>query len=144
MSYELRLHVGTAHTASPEYDAMTGGRTMSEIAVIDLSGVGYRSQIHDLVQRAQSDEALERFRLYTPAFDEDRNQICVYEDHYSKPLPGIALNRVQEALTADLEASKKEYGPEGYRRFAIAVMLIQAIRARFPDEGDLIAIPFGH
>lgn len=143
MGYELRLHIGTAHTALPEFDILTRGRTISEVATIDLSGVGHRSGINALVKKAQEDEALDRFRLYTPAFDETNNQICVYEDNYGKPLVALPLNTVLEALRADLSASKREYGPEGYRRFAIGVTLLEAIQDRFP-EGNLVVIPFGH
>lgn len=143
MAYELRLHIGTAHTAMPGYDTISGGRTMSEIATIDLSNPGRHSRIFSLVQNAHQDEALDRFRLYTEAFDEDGDQISVREDFHGRPLVALPLNTVLEALTADLSASKREYGTQGYRRFAIAVTLLGAIRARF-DEGDLVVIPFGH
>lgn len=173
MGYELRLIIGQEWN----HDSTIGGQfphTIQNIAEIDLSNPGYNARIYALVGRYQkaqkakldaistSPRSQKRKRAstirYTDVIIGNREQY-LYEDSYGMPLVSIPLSLFREALRGDWEDSKAEYSNQqiGYRRFYVALQLIDALIATFPDRevddatrdvnplaGQLVVIPWGH
>ena len=159
MGYELRIHIGTA---TPSYNEpledeelsfdQKYGRSIIEIASFDLSGCGYDSRIFALKEKAiaaQEDTLAEDggWQISTGVVV-DNDEFNHREDKYGKPIAAIPLGDVLEALKADFEDSKSDYAGAGYRRFDIAVTLIESIMSRFEAHPDgsypLVALTYGH
>ena len=174
MGYEVRLHIGQEWF----HDSSMEGRfphSIREIATIDLSNPG-SSQIASLVAKYQQAKQAEldaistskqssRRRnastmLYTDVMRGNR-EVHLYQDNYGMPLVVIPIQEVRDALAADWEASKAQYTgwDKGYRRFYVALALIDSIIETFTEKtdyideetkkinplaGQLVAIPWGH
>jgi hypothetical protein len=173
MGHEIRLHIGQEWSFETEAPR-TYPHSINEIAVIDLAKPGSSSRINRLVYEKQNAKVAEldavstsvnssRRRnastvLYTDVRQGNR-EVKLYEDCYGLPLVSIDLAEVREALAADWEDSKSDYTgwDKGYRRFYIALKLIDSIIETFPEHkvsestkhinplaGKLVAIPWGH
>lgn len=161
MGYELKLHIGTA-TPSYNDEPLDGeeltfdqkyGRSIIEIASFDLSGCGYDSRIFALKEKAiaaqEATLAEDGGWQISTGVVVDLNEINHREDKYGKPIAAIRLEDVLEALKLDLEDSRSEYADKlGYRRFDVAVALIESIMSRFHAHPDgsypLVALTYGH
>lgn len=67
-----------------------------------------------------------------------------FSDNYGDPLLLVSLKDLKKAIKADLKESikKKEYGKLGYRRFNVALKMIEAFESKqFNDVGVIL---FGH
>lgn len=159
MGHEIKIHIGTA---TPAYDELLDGEELSfdqkygrsiiEIASFDLSGCGYDSRIFSLVEAAikaqESTLAEDGGWQISTRVVVDNNEINHRTDSYGKPISAIPLGDVLKALKADFEDSKSDYAGAGYRRFEIAIALIESIMSRFHahDDGSypLVALTYGH
>lgn len=156
MGYEIKLHIGQDWFESMHHeDDKKYGRGFEEIATIDLSKPGHDSKILALVMERQKqftkqvEAGTEPKRvIYTRVQDDEGNELNRFEDSYGTPITPIPLRAVYAALLQDYATSMGEY-TDGYRRFAVAVTLIESIMQRFPEgKGDmhrpLIALIWGH
>ena len=174
MGYEVRLHIGQEWN----FDSSAGGKfphSIREIASIDLSNHGYSSKIYALVAKYQDAKQAELDAISTSKQSSRRRnastmlhtdvtlsnrEVRLFEDNYAKPMVSIPLQEVRDALAADWEASKAQYtGWDRYRRFYVALALIDSIIETFTEKtdyideetkkinplaGQLVAIPWGH
>lgn len=175
MGYEVRLHIGQEWN----FDSTGGGQSphsVREIAVIDLSNPGSDSRIYKLVSKYQ-DEKKAVLDAISPSKQSSRRrnastyrytdvmrgnrEVHLYEDNYGEPLVSIPIQEIRDALAADWEDSKARYTgwDKGYRRFYVALKLIDSIIETFAEKtdyiddetkeinplaGQLVAIPWGH
>lgn len=158
MGYEIRLHIAQEWGHNTEDYDREFGRSVQELAVVDLSKPGSGTAILALIEKAQKLQAelIEatgiRYRLATVARGEDGDNIYVSEDEYGKPLAAIPLRSVHVALLRDYADSIEAGYRDGYRRFAMAITLIEQVIQRFPEslgkndpEGrPLVALAYGH
>lgn len=175
MGYEYRLHIGQERS----YDSTHGGaysHTIGVVAVVDLSNPGGKSRIFKLLRDRQEAEQVRldaislspRSRVRRKASTALHTDVTIREreyhtreDSYGLPLVSIPLEEIREALAADWEDSKADYAGSwelGYRRFYVALQLIDAITLTFaagactnedllkinPLAGQLVAIPYGY
>lgn len=172
MGYELRLVLGYEWT----YDTTIGGQyphTIHKVAEIDLSSPGYDSRIYKLVGQYQTAQAQKLNAISTsPASRKRRNASTMlytdvlignrernlFVDKYDRPLVSIPIQEIRDAIAADqAEHTDGVRGDFGYRRFYVALALIDALIATFPARipdadvlavnplaGQLVAIPWGH
>lgn len=157
MGYELELIIGTATPAMADFDR-TWGRGIIEYARVDLSNPGYGSHILALKSRATELHVASKAPRWNITTHATRSrgakgtyEINISKDSYGDPVVAIPLRDVYEALQQDFEASKDNYGGQGYRRFEMALALIEVVLRRFQDwdsaaggEYRLVALTRGH
>lgn len=157
MGYEVRLHIAQEYTlgSDDKIDA-EHGRYAEQLAMVDLSKPGYDTNIYKLVKAHQEKqaEAIKQngIRYYLPGGHlPDGTEHKIFEDSYEAPLAPIPFREAYQALLKDYAAS---FGPteyaNGYRRFALAVSVFEAILNRFPEQlaedyrRPLIVLPYGY
>lgn len=152
MGYEIRLHIAQEYTlGDPKIDAEFG-RYSEQLAMVDLSKPGYDSHIYKLVKEQQEKyaEVIKNggIRYYLPGGPVEEK---IFEDSYGAPLAPIPFREVYQALLKDYAESFTPGGyTDGYRRFALAVTVFEAVLNRFPDQvtenyvRPLIVLPYGY
>lgn len=163
MGYELRLHLGQEFLGTEEFNKKYGA-TIEQIAVVELSGIGYESALKELVLKRQTAQeaailgGAPRYRIHTDAHTEATNEYeSLFEDKYDKPITPIPLREVYAALLRDyadsLTPGHKSHYRDGYRRYALAIPVFEAVLNRFPEIYDmrgnvtgraLVALTYGH
>lgn len=159
MGTELKLIIGERWSfddgPSMQDHLREFGQTIHEYVTVDLSGVS--SAIWALVYKAQ-EEAEKRFEtdgirfgLYTevPSENDGTDEKRLFEDRYGKPIGAIKLTELLPVLKEEFEKSKADYGGQGYRRYELAIAIIEVIISRFSrfEDGaldNLVALTWGH
>lgn len=127
MGYETRLHIGI------EYDIANPERTISEIARVDLSKVGYSTRTGKVLADARKSD--EHFTLWA-----DNGNDRITEDRYGDALTAVDMDELIDAMHADNVE-------EPYRRFTVALALLTAIRndPEWDYDRDRIrVVQYGH
>lgn len=164
MGVELKIIIG--HTwgweeteAFKEFHT-TYGRGIHEIARFDLSGVD--DSIWKLVYKYQAEADTEfeatgaHYIIYTDvAIEDDEGQWQehnLHEDKYGKKIAAIPLEELLATIKlaqTNATAPGGNWAGRGYRRYAIAIVLIEQILAHFDFEAQntnnkLVALTYGH
>lgn len=154
MGYEIKIFV------VKEYSYNTGDRNGETIAMLDLCKCG-GGEFATLNGRSiQEQKSAERkFHLYAMNPDRQREGVelirqtfpgdkekkelsdhledgTVARDKYGDPLGVIPLDEAIAAL-------QKDYADSKYRRFGVAVALLQSIKQHFPND-KILVVTYGH
>lgn len=163
MGVELKVIIG--HTwgfeegeAFAEHHAKYG-RGIHEIARLDLSGVDREvwAVVNKYQEAAQAefDKSGMFYVIYTDAMREDDegviHEVNLSEDSYGKKIAAVPLEEFLAAVKlaqVNTTAPGGNYPGRGYRRYRVAIALIEAILADFPDGSDngnrMVALTYGH
>ena len=123
MGYEIRLHLGTKYSSLG----------FSEVAQIDLCKPG---NVKFLDLRREGNKIQQKLReigIY-------KGDVLVFEDAYEEKLQAIGATVFLEALKQDCEESKKEYNGNMYRRFELALVLLEVFVERFKGENPVVVM----
>jgi hypothetical protein len=155
MGYEVRLILG--HTWSQdESPAMMKvnkkyGQTINEVARVDLSVAD--TPINELVHKAQKEaeqrfaETGVRYAIYSDYRTPKGNERKLFADSYGSIIGAIPLAELLPVLKQETEESKKNYRGRPYRRYQLALAMVEIIIDRFPSQsadGRLVALTWGH
>lgn len=123
MGYEIKLHIGTTFRFKN-----TKRSWFQEVAMVDLCKPGYDSEIYQL----SLFESAEKIYLYA-----SNGNTHIIKDMYDKSLTAVDATIVLDALKRD---NKKN----PYRRFEIAVALLEAMIQDMEWKENLKVVLFGY
>lgn len=130
MGYEAKLIIVNKYSPGMSLHAKEGVHVGEEIARLSLSKPGHDSNICKLAMNKQS-----KARKHWGFWGDDGNTV-IKSDSYDTPLVGIPVEDFIREL-------KKDCANDDYRRFHIALDLLQSIKARF-DRGSIVVLWFGY
>lgn len=155
MGYELKLLIGQEY---PWEDHVQLRRTIMHYAEVDLAVPGSNAELWKLVDDPELGVS-RPYSIETSVYNEGKNSYeWLSEDMMGRPLIPMKLTDIRDALRKDWEHSLTEYATStGYRRFYIALKLIDGILETFVEQvvsdevresnplaGQLVAIPWRH
>ncbi len=123
MGYEIKLHIGTIY----KFDH-TKRSWFQEIAMVDLCKPGYQSKIFEL------STLVEKEKVYLYASNGNTH---IIKDMYDKQLTAINAGVVLSTL-------KEDNQKEPYRRFEIAIALLETMLKDNEWKENLKVVLFGY
>lgn len=159
MGVELKLVIGEIWNFEADEEQFTTeywdylkqyGQSIHEVVTVDLSGVS--NSIWCLVETARA-EAQARYEQKKVRFTinaenpggDDRHLV---EDRYGQLIGAIKLTDLQPVLKQEFEKSLSDYAGKGYRRYELALAVVDVMLARFNHGEDmpnrLVALTWGH
>lgn len=139
MGYEIRLHILIVFSFPIDKENNIKGG--SEIAVVDLCKCGNDKFSKYVAEMKKEAEKNPEIRAGFFATDGDT---IITKDKYDSWLPMLDPAKCLEYLEEGFEESKKEYEDKcGYRRYELAIFMLEVIVERFPEK-HITVLPFGH
>ena len=163
MGVELKLVIGEIwlmeadpeHVKSYEDFHRTYGRSIHEIVSVDLSGVD--QSIWDVVRKyqdlAKSVDAATgvHWTIHTDhqeTREDGVHEIRYHEDRYGDRIACIPLQEIYDAIKAEqkiqLDPVRGNWSGNGYRRYDLAIAIMESMFKGFPEHERLVALTYGH
>ncbi len=162
MGVELKLVIGEIWSMEEDSEYLANlqdyhrefGRSIHEIASVDLSGVddSVWVVVREYQKQAKEQDAETGVHWTISTDHTERREDGVYEvnyheDRYGDRIACIPLQKIYEALMATQKIQLSDAGQcrgNGYRRYDIALAVMDAMFRGFPEHERLVALTYGH
>lgn len=161
MGVELKLVIGeiwsmedAEHLKHMEDFHRKYGRGIHEIASVDLSGVDSSvwAVVRKYQEQAKAEDAATGVHWTISTDHQETREDGVYEvnyheDRYGDRIACVPLREIYDVIKAEQEIQLSPEGQwrgQGYRRYDIALAIMESLFKGWPDADRLVALTYGH